>query len=82
MTDLTVVAGIVVVAGLVVMGVVALAGVIVPEAVVIGCTRADAGIGKVGVLALTGALTAVECTLVVAGTEKVGVELVLPTICI
>ena len=48
-TDLTVVAGIVVVAGLIVVGVVTLAGVIVPEAVVIGCTRADAGIGKVGV---------------------------------
>jgi len=47
MTDLTVVAAVVVVAGLVVVGVVALAGSIVPEAVVIGCTLADAGIGKV-----------------------------------
>jgi hypothetical protein len=49
MTDLTVVAAVVVVTGLVVVGVVTLAGVIVPEVVVIGCTRADAGIGKVGV---------------------------------
>ena len=47
--DLTVVVGIVVVAGLVVVGVVTLAGAIVPEAVVVGCTLADAGIGKVGV---------------------------------
>jgi hypothetical protein len=61
MTDLTVVVGIVVVAGLVV-GVVALAGAIVPEAVVIGCTLADAGIGKV--------------------VFEVGVELLLPAICL
>ncbi len=61
MTDLTVVVGIVVVAGLVV-GVVALAGAIVPEAVVIGCTHADAGIGKV--------------------VFEVGVELLLPAICL
>jgi len=47
-TDLTVVVGIVVVAGLVVVGVVTLAGAIVPEVVVIGCTLADAGIGKAG----------------------------------
>jgi hypothetical protein len=55
-TDLTVVVGIVVV------GVVTLAGAIVPEAVVIGCTLADAGIGKVGF--------------------EVGVELLLPAICL
>ena len=60
--DLTVVVGNVVVAGLVVVGVVTLAGAIVPEAVVIGCTLADAGIGKVGF--------------------EVGVELLLPAICL
>ena len=53
MTDLTVVAAVVVVA---------LAGAIVPEAVVIGCTLADAGIGKVDF--------------------EVGVELLLPAICL
>lgn len=46
----------------VVAGTVTLAGAIVPEAVVIGCTLADAGIGKVGF--------------------EVGVELVLPAICL
>ena len=62
MTDLTVVAGNRRGGWAVVVGVVALAGAIVPEAVVIGCTLADAGIGKV--------------------VFEVGVELVLPAICL